>query len=240
MATGERFGYLADGMRTIAIISSKGGSGKTTLTLHLALAAFAEGARVVIADVDGQRSVGQSLRARQSPGPGLVETTVGKLFTLRVTAEREGCDYVFIDTPNAPDRDLVTAIGVADLCVLVGRPTFFDITAAARAAAAVRRLGKPGLIVLNQAPPKRMGVESSAVSRAAEALRLTGLPLAPYGLWSRTVYQLCVAHGLSAAEYQAAGAGAAEVGLLWRHVRDLAAALPVAGPARAARAADAS
>ncbi len=42
-------------MRTLAVLSQKGGTGKTTLAVHLAVAAWAERRRVLIADLDPQR-----------------------------------------------------------------------------------------------------------------------------------------------------------------------------------------
>jgi len=43
-------------MQTIAMISQKGGAGKTTLTLHLAVASAAAGKNTAIIDLDPQAS----------------------------------------------------------------------------------------------------------------------------------------------------------------------------------------
>ncbi|MFN9712134.1 MAG: AAA family ATPase, partial [Alphaproteobacteria bacterium] len=67
-------------MRTVAVIARKGGSGKSTVAIHMALAAFLRGRRVWVADTAAQRSAPQPLTGRNSPGPQLAETAGPKLF----------------------------------------------------------------------------------------------------------------------------------------------------------------
>ena len=203
-------------MKTIVVTSRKGGVGKTTVAVNLALAAYATGARVLLADIDPQRSATDSLKARTRPGPSLVETSAGKLFQLHMAAGREGVDLLVIDTPSTPEAEVALAMNIADLCMLVSRPNFLDVASVVRSSEAVRRLGRTGVVVLNQAPPSRKGVEPSAVLRAIEALRFGGLPLATVGLRSRAVYQAAIAHGASAAEWDPASTAAREVAGLWR------------------------
>lgn len=218
-------------MKSIVVTSRKGGVGKTTVAVSLALAAFAAGARVLLADTDPQRSATDALKARGRPGPALVETSAGKLFQLYMAAGREGVDFLIVDTPSTPESDVVQALNIADLCVLVSRPNFLDVASVVRSSEAVRRLGRNGVVVLNQAPPSRRGVEPPAVHRAAEALRFGGLPLASVGLRSRTIYQAAIAHGASAAEWDAASPAAREIAALWR---DLNGRLPSARAAERA------
>ena len=86
-------------VKTITVLSRKGGAGKTTLAVNLALTAFLQGRKVVLADIDPQRSASDALRARREPGPILAEVTAGKLFMTKSNAMRDGVDYLFIDTP---------------------------------------------------------------------------------------------------------------------------------------------
>lgn len=203
-------------MKTIVVTSRKGGVGKTTLAVNLALAAFAGGAKVLVADIDPQRSATDALKARTRPGPALVETIAGKLFQLHMAASREGVDLLVIDTPSTPEAEVALAMNIADLCVLVSRPNFLDVASVVRSSEAVRRLGRTGVVVLNQAPPSRKGVEPPAVLRAIEALRFGGLPLATVGLRSRAVYQSAIAHGVSVAEWDPSSTAAREIAGLWR------------------------
>jgi chromosome partitioning protein len=205
-------------MRTLAVLSQKGGTGKTTLAVHLAVAAWAEQRRVLIADLDPQRSASEWRRARVGSGPGLIESKPGALFVAQQASERAGVDLMVLDTRPAADGDTAEAIRCADLCLVVLRPTFFDLKATARMVDMTQAMGKTAWFVLNQAPPRRGERESPAVLDAVETLKGLGLPIAPVGLRARAIYQQAVARGLTAQEATPASAGAREIELLWGHV----------------------
>lgn len=205
-------------MKTITVLSRKGGSGKTTLAVNLALMAFLRGHKVLLADIDTQRSASDALRARSEPGPVLAGITAGKLFLTQSNAMRDGVDYLFIDTPAAPEADVAQAVNVADLCLVAGRPSFLDLAPIVRTAEAVRRLGKGGMVVLNQAHTNRSDVAPVAFPEIMETLRFCGLPLAPHGLRSRETFQKAMAQGLCVAELEPGGPAARDVERLWAHL----------------------
>lgn len=205
-------------MRTIAVIARKGGSGKTTVAAHLALAAHLRGRSVTVADTDAQRSASQALKGRKGPGPTWAETSGAKLFALQLASQKAGSDLMVIDTPAVAEEEIGYAIVVADLSLLVIRPTFLDLAAAIQTAEIIRRLRKPALIVLNQAPVPRGGIEPPAVKRALEALRLMRLPVIPAILRSRAGYQTALETGRSVEELDTAAEAGAEVGELWTFV----------------------
>lgn len=205
-------------MRTIAVIARKGGSGKTTLAVHLALAAHLRGRKVLVADTDAQRSSTQVLKGRKGAGPGWVETSGPKLFPLQITARKDGVEALIIDTPAAVEEEIAHAIVAADLNLLVVRPTFLDLAASIHTAEIVRRLRKPALIVVNQAPVARAGVEPPAVKKALEALLLMRLPVIPIMLRARAGYQSALEAGRSVEETDASAEAAREVAELWQFV----------------------
>ena len=207
-------------MRTIAVIARKGGSGKTTVAVHMAIAAHLRGRRTLLADSDPQRSSSTVLRGRRAAGPDYAETCGVQLCGLQMTALRREFDALVIDTAAGAEEELAHAIVLADLSLLVIRPTFLDFAAAIRTADVLRRLKKPGMIVLNQAPVSRAGTEPPLVKKAHEALRLMRLPVAPTILRSRGVYQQALESGCSAEELGPSPA-AQEVGELWTFVERL-------------------
>jgi chromosome partitioning protein len=209
-------------MRTIAVIARKGGSGKSTVAVHMAIAAHLRGRKTLLADSDPQCSSTVVLKARRGPGPDVTETSGAKLFAVQMAALRAGVDALVIDTAAGAEDELAHAIVLADLSLLVIRPTFLDFAAALRTSDVMRRLHKPGVIVLNQAPVSRVGGEPPLVKKAHEALRLMRLPVAPAILRSRAAYQSALETGCSAEETAPGSPAATEVGLLWDFVERLA------------------
>ena len=205
-------------MRTLAVLSQKGGTGKTTLAVHLAVAAWAQQRRVLIADLDPQRSASEWRRARPGPGPGLIESKLGALFVAQQASERAGIDLMALDTRPAADGDTAEAIRCADLCLIVLRPSFFDLKTTGRMVEMTRAMGKTALFVLNQAPAQRGEREGPAVQEAVDGLRALGLSMAPVGLRARSIYQSAVAEGLTAQEAAPDGPAAREIELVWGHV----------------------
>jgi len=208
-------------MRTIAVIARKGGSGKTTVAVHLALAAYLGGRKTLLADSDPQRSSSTVLSGRLAAGPALTDTTGAKLVGLQSAAVRAGVEAMVIDTAAGAEEDLAHAIVLADLSLLVIRPTFLDFAAAIRTAEVLRRLRKPGLMLLNQAPVARAGAEPPLVKKAQEALTMMRLPLAPTILRARAAYQTALETGASVQETAAGTPAAQEIGELWTYVERL-------------------
>jgi len=206
-------------VKTISVLSRKGGTGKTTLAVNLAITAFLDGHKVMLADLDPQRSASDALRARKYPGPTFTESCAGKLFHVQSNAKRDGVELLIVDTPAAPEMDVAHAVNLSDLCLVVGRPSFLDLAPIVRSADTVRRLNRQGLIVLNQAHTNRPEVAPVAFPDVVEALRFCGLPLAPVGLRSRSVFQQAIAHGQSVAELEPDGAAAHDVSRLWAHLK---------------------
>lgn len=205
-------------MKTLAILSRKGGTGKTTVALHLAAQAQALGHRTLIADADSQHSALDWFNARARPGPLVVDARPGTLFTVREAAIRSGVDLMIIDTRPSIEADCAEAARLADLCLVVVRPSLFDIKAVRETAEMLARQRRPGWFVINQAPGCRKGREISAVRRAAETLEAYGLPVAPIGLRSRSIYQTAIAQGMAAGELEPDSIGADEIAALWSPV----------------------
>ena len=199
------------------MLSCKGGTGKTTISVHLAAAAARAGRRTVIADTDPQNSAMAWRRARTLPEPEVTPLNAGALFNHQRNAAQAGADLMIVDTRAAAGDDGAEAARCADLCLVVVRPSFLDIKAVARSVQTVTNLGRPGLIVVNQAP---LGREGRLRSETLCLLRDLGLPLAGPPLKARAAYQTAVACGLTAEEFQPGGPAAMEFAELWQVVEE--------------------
>lgn len=211
-------------MQTLAVLSHKGGTGKTTIATHLAMSAQAAGHRTVLVDMDPQRSALAWSRHRSAYGAAINEAPViqegpifqegraGTLYFARQAAERLRVELMVADTAPNCEADTLDAARWADLCLIVVRPSFFDIQAVGRTVDVVRSLGRPGLFLLNQAPAG----QGRAMQEATAALSQYGLPVSAIRLHARPVFQTAAAAGLTVGETAAAGPAAAEVNALWR------------------------
>lgn len=204
-------------MKTIAVIALKGGSGKTTVATHLALAAHRRGRSVLLADLDPQCSARDVLAARAEPGPEVIATTGPKLMAAQFAAVGLGKELMVVDTAAGAVEDAGEALVLSDLAVLVVRPTLLDLAGLVRTLSLVRRLQKPHLVVVNQAQIAREGVEPPVVKRALKGLDYMQVPLAPVLLRGRTIYQTALETGRSVEEGGDPTA-AKEVAGLWEHV----------------------
>lgn len=210
-------------MKNIAVVARKGGSGKTTVAVNLAIAAYRRAYRVHLADTDPQGSAAEVMRVRHTPGPRVTLISGNELYKLQKAAVSDADDEITIlDTPAASEDAIGHAIAMAHLSLLIVRPTFLDIAAALQTARILRSLRKPGLIILNQAPVPRSGAEAPAVKRALDALRLMQLPVTPVVLRSRTNYQTTLASGRSVEELAPGNPAAEEVAHLWGYIERFA------------------
>lgn len=207
-------------MQILAVLSRKGGTGKTTLAVHLAAAAQASGLNVLLGDMDPQRSALDWSRERASVEPAVVEMKPGAMFTGVQQAARAGvADLMVLDSRSNHDNEAAEAARYADLCLIVVRPCFFDVRAISRTVELVTNMRKSGLFVINQAPSRRNGEEPRLIREAVEALEGFGLPVAPVGLRYRLAYQNAVRTGLTAQELEPDSLAAFEINALWHHVQ---------------------
>jgi chromosome partitioning protein len=197
-------------IRTITFATQKGGTGKSTLAVGLAIAAMQDGERVVVIETDRQGTI-SNWAARRDEGEPAVEPVLDRFVLERVLSAfgRRGYSLAILDTPGS-DNDIVTeAVRLADLCLIPARPSPADIEATQPTLKAIRRFGKRFAFVLNQAP-----VRSQRPTRVAETLSKLGVLALPY-IALRNDHMDSLAAGLAVAEYAPDGKAAAEVRDLW-------------------------
>lgn len=207
-------------MKTIAFISNKGGTGKTTLSVNMAATAHNLGFRVMIGDLDPQRSSVDWARGRTTDGPSVSPFKRGSLFPAQFAADRAGLDLLILDTPSASPEISLQAAKAADLSVLVSRPTVMDLRTMSDMVTTLKSLKLKSVILLNQAPSQRNGREPTLVKEAIDILIGFGLPVAPCCFRSRLAFQASISCGLSAAEHDPDSAAAQEVSAVWSYLAE--------------------
>jgi chromosome partitioning protein len=142
-------------MKVISFVSQKGGAGKTTLVINCAVAASSVGNRVLILDVDKQKSAEIWYQKREVQQPILVVAGPSSLANAIDKARNIGINTVFIDTPGHDSPGTADAIKVSDLCVIPCRPASVDLNATKATVNTIQRLGKPFTFIITQAKARR-------------------------------------------------------------------------------------
>jgi chromosome partitioning protein len=204
-------------MRTIAILSQKGGTGKTTLSLHLAVAAQQAKQAAVVIDLDPQASAAGWKDSRKTEEPVVISIPAARLPQALEAAERGGADLVLIDTAPHSGEVALAAAEVANLVLIPCRPGILDLRAIGTTARVVKLAGKRAFVVLNTIPPRASNVLADA--RAAVAVH--GLEVAPVAIQQRAAYAHALTVGQTAQEYEQDGKAAEEVTALYAWVRTI-------------------
>ena len=116
-------------MKVLGLLSRKGGSGKTTLAVHLAVAAQASGRRVLLVDLDPQGSAAAWWRARTAETPELEAATPDRLPALLDAARKAGVDLVVVDTRPSVEADAAQVAALSDFVLVPTRPAILDLRA---------------------------------------------------------------------------------------------------------------
>jgi cellulose biosynthesis protein BcsQ len=201
-------------MVIITVASRKGGSGKSTLTAHLAAYANKASRRCLLIDADPQGSLTLWHGLRKSGEPLLRPATRG-VDNLIKAAKDAGIEWVFIDTPPQMSGIVNDAIKAATLVVIPARPSVFDLDAVKETIAYSRERRKPYAVVLNGAPARRENVDSPICIEAREALEKLKAPVWSGQITQRTTYSLSIADGEGAREYDPDSLAASEIAKLF-------------------------
>ncbi|MET3828517.1 chromosome partitioning protein [Sphingomonas sp. PvP055] len=205
----------ASNMKTVAIVSQKGGAGKTTLALHIATAAEVAGLPSVIIDLDPQASAAGWGDSRQGEAPVVVALPYSRLSHGLKAASTGGAKLVVIDTAPHSDSVAIAAIKAADLILIPCRAGILDLRAISTTAELVASAKKLAYVVLNAVPPRATQLLADAQAAVAQH----GLEVAPVGLQQRAAFGHALTAGQTAPEYEPSGKAAEEVDQMLRWLR---------------------
>jgi chromosome partitioning protein len=212
-------------MRTLAIVSQKGGCGKTTLAVHLATYARQQGLHPALVDLDPQSSACKWNARRgendaHSPKLDAIQSTADQLAHLKKLAIENAIELLILDTAPHANREAALAVQLADGVLIPCRPATFDLDAMISTLEIVRATGKPAAIVLNAA---RRGKRKTAEAR--EALESIGATVLDTVVHDWVALEDALVDGRAVHEYDPQGKAAEEVALLYRDITMLLATI---------------
>lgn len=204
-------------MKTIAIIAQKGGAGKTTLALSLAVAALRAGKSTAVIDLDPQATATKWADRRTDKELVVTSAQAARLPQLLEQARGAGADLVIIDTPPRVEQAALTAAKLADLILIPCQPSINDLETLGATMELLKFAGNARAVVVLNGTSSR----GDRTAQAEAAIRDMALTVAPITLGYRTAYKDSAALGLTAQEYEPGGKGAGELTALYRYVDKL-------------------
>ncbi|MGI9464027.1 MAG: ParA family partition ATPase [Aestuariivirgaceae bacterium] len=199
--------------KIITVTQQKGGSGKTTLAAHLAVAiSRLHYKSVAIVDTDPQGSLGRwfMARAERTNGAGAeIGFRTASAWGARYEAQGLAKDYdiVIIDTPPKMGVDGRPAIETADLVVVPVAPSPVDLWATEPTIEMATGAKKPTIMVLNRA-----NARARLTGEMAQALEEMGATAARTMIGNRVIFASSMGHGSTVLEAQSSGLAAEEIG----------------------------
>jgi chromosome partitioning protein len=201
-------------MQVLAVIGQKGGSGKTTTALGMAVAASLAKRNVAVIDLDPQATASNWSDRRGQEMPAVVSCQVSRLTHVLDAAAKGGADLAIIDTPGKSTDALIAAAKAADLVLMPIQPQLYDIETLTSLKDVLTLAGNPPAVVLiNRAP-----IQGKRHIETQEAAAEQGLDVCPIVIFARAAHGDAGNIGQAAAEYDPDGKAAQEMKELYSYI----------------------
>jgi chromosome partitioning protein len=206
--------------KVLTLASSKGGSSRSLLAVHLSVYADAHGWRTVLVDTDPQQTASRWYDRRKSETPTLVTSSAGKLTDVIAAARRDGYALVVVDTPPHAAGQIDEAVRQADLVLVPCRPMPNDLDALPETVSIIEQHHVPAAFLLTAVP--------ATGSEAAEARELfkseyPKVPVCPVEIGYRKAFYFSMIDGRAVTEYDPESKASEEIAALWNWLRRTAA-----------------
>ena len=203
-------------MFTISLVSQKGGTGKSTILVGLAVAAARAGNDVAVIDVDPQATAANCKDRRTAENPAVVSAQASRLRQTLDVARANGVDYAFVDTAGRLDDSALNAVRLSDLVLTPTRPNIAEVETLPKVRDMISLAGSPPtFVLLNGIHP----TATTAVREVQTALRsMYGFECCPVHICQRSAYADCLVTGAAPQEIDADGKAADELTRLFQFV----------------------
>jgi chromosome partitioning protein len=203
-------------MKAISLLAQKGGTGKTTLSIHLAVRASTAGIKVLIVDIDPQRSATTWWQRRHEQKPELVQGSGRELAGILKVADSQNYGLVVIDSaPHSSEAARISA-RLSDRVYIPTRPAILDLDAIGTSTDLVIEMGTPSTIILNACPPPTLFGEAKIVSEARKALKTYDVPVCKVAISQRAAFGHALIDGRAINEFEPGGKASMEIDRLWK------------------------
>lgn len=205
-------------MLRVVLVQQKGGASKSTLCVHLAVAAQKAGMRTAVIDTDPQGSASAVWgAARGNIAPPVAAVIAAELRDALEAAEHDGYEVVFIDTAphTAPAIEMIARL--VNLAIVPVQPSILDVAATQRTVDLLRAAKVPAVAILTRTPSRR-DEETNETIKALEAL---GLPMLKTWMGERKIYRRALTQGQAVAEFDPSSKATSEINKIWIEITAL-------------------
>jgi chromosome partitioning protein len=200
-------------MHILAIIGQKGGNGKTTTALGLAVAASLAGRDVAVIDLDPQTTAANWSDRRGKETPAVVSCQISRLKQVLDAAAKGGADIAIIDTPGKSTDALIAAAKAANFVLMPLQPQLYDIETLGSLKDVLTLAGNPpAAVFVNRAP-----TQGKRHTETQEAAAAQGFTVCPVVIFARAAHGDAGNVGQAAAEYEPDSKAAQEMADLYAY-----------------------
>lgn len=209
-------------MHVISLLCSKGGVGKTSLSVHLAVKAGQQGKKVALIDIDPQGSLTEWHQSRDGDSPILAQCAAKHLPEMLQECTENSIDLVIIDTAPHSSNEGLKAAKLSDLALIPTRPTILDLRAIESSLIIADKANCQRAVILSACPSPRGFGENAVVTEARKVL-INDYDVVVWDkcIVHRAAYQYSLINGQGVTEYEAGGKAAAEIDSLWKWIEGL-------------------
>lgn len=201
-------------MKTVAILSQKGGTGKTTLATNLCVAAARDGQTPALIDLDPQASATRWGDYRQAKTPAIVATPVSRLTHWLQTAAENGASLVILDTAPNSGPDALDVARAASLVLIPCKPSLLDLDTIENTVKIAALAEVPARVVLNC-----VDARSDLGTQARHVIRQYNVACAPCEIGQRLGFVHAFNHGKGVQECEPRAKSAREITALYTYLR---------------------
>ena len=200
-------------MKTLAVLSRKGGTGKTTIAIHLAVEAERTGQTTVLIDLDPQASAAKWNDNREGDTPFVVTSPPSRLPEVLSRAAEGGATLAILDTAPHTEAAALDAANAAEMALIPCKPALIDLQAITSTINVIRLANVPARIVFNAVPSR-----GDRVEQAREAVKVFDVTCAPCNVGDRVAFIDSYNAGLTAQEYEPRGKASREISDLYTYI----------------------